>query len=516
MSFPPVSAAVLLLFACACACASTGTARADAAWRIDSESEWAEAVESSENLALEGGTASPSGKTAAFTTVVHTFGEKRRAADLVLEQIPDWLNWEPADKVAPANLLDAPVLLSLGPGDYWIFGRYGKPGGKGKRGKAGKTKGNAEDFTPEPATLEGFDIPLQTTPFPDQYDAPGGLEPGLGGYHAWQSRDMVHWVHHGPVTEAYSRWVTTAEAVDGKVYLYYDYPNDQDPHLYIDENLADGKPGTDLGLAFADPSDGSDCGLIRDPEGRFHVIYEDWSPIKANTRSWDSPLAGRAVSEDGKGDFAIRKPVIDERTRPTGKKATYKHPHWKQHPDWDDNTAEYEIHEPEQNAYGDWAPIAIGGRYYLFGDYDPAGSHDMSVAWFTSPSLDEEFTRCGTIGEGHPDPDICFAEGRFYLVTQTDKDYTSPGPWVESVSARVGVDTDGDGAVDRWSDWEEVREEYDHTPGFSKQIARTPARLDLSALPAGHGFQVEVRIEDGTANESKPVIDRLTLNFEKP
>jgi hypothetical protein len=48
--------------------------------------------------------------------------------------------------------------------------------------------------------------------------------------------------------------MTTAEFVDGKAYLYYDFPNDADPHLYIDEDLTDGKPGKDMGLVFKDPS----------------------------------------------------------------------------------------------------------------------------------------------------------------------------------------------------------------------------------------------------------------------
>ena len=119
---------------------------------------------------------------------------------------------------------------------------------------------------------------------------------------------MVHWVHHGPVSDRKAKWTTTAEYADGKLYLYYDFPNDQDPHVYVDDNLFDGKPGRDVGLAFKDPSDGSDVAMIRDLSGNFHVIYEDWSPIDANKRSWDSPLAGHAVSPDGLGDFVIKAP----------------------------------------------------------------------------------------------------------------------------------------------------------------------------------------------------------------
>ena len=83
-----------------------------------------------------------------------------------------------------------------------------------------------------------------------------------------------------------------------------------------------------MGMAFADPSHGSDCSFIRDLDGKFHVIYEDWSPINASKHSWDSPLAGHAVSADGIGNFEIVAPAVDERTKPTGKFSEYPHPHW--------------------------------------------------------------------------------------------------------------------------------------------------------------------------------------------
>ena len=126
----------------------------------------------------------------------------------------------------------------------------------------------------------------------------------------------------------------------------------------------------------------------------------------------------------------------------------------------------------------------------------------MSVGWFTSASIDEEFTWCDNIGNGHPDPDIAFAEGQFYLATQMKTDYVSSGPWVETVEARVGVDTDNDQKIDSWTDWKELKESYDYIPGFSKQIAKTPAELDLSKLPAGYGFQIELRLTDSTENLS--------------
>lgn len=468
-------------------------------WSVDSTQEWSQGQ--GEGIGYEDGLASlTKGKKGTYRSQMRQFETKRSAKELMITQSPVWANWEETGNLGPENLLDAPVMLTKGPDDYWMFGRYGD-----------SKKKNVEA---EVARLEGFEIPLKTTPFRNQFDAPGAAQKGMGGYHAWQSRDMVNWVHHGPVTESFSRWVTTAEQVDGKTYIYYDYPNDQDPHLYIDEDLTDGKPGENMGLAFADPSDGSDCAVIRDLERRFHVIYEDWSPINAQNHSWDSPLAGHAVSADGKGDFKILDPAVDDRTEPTGEFAEYLHPHWKkEHPDWDSNVARYEIHQPEQNAYGDWAAISIGGQYYLFADYHPANDQ-IRLGWFTSASLDEPFKFCGELGKGHPDPDIAFADGRFYLATQMKNDYVSTGPWVEKVMARVGVDTDRDGNADAWSDWSELKESYDHIEGFSKQIARSPAAMKLDELPDGYGFCFELSIEDMTENDSQPLLDAVKLSFD--
>ena len=100
------------------------------------------------------------------------------------------------------------------------------------------------------------------------------------------------------------------------------------------------------------------------------------------------------------------------------------------------------------------------------------------------------------------------------MVTQTSKDYVSPGPWVEKVEARVGVDTDKDGKADQWSKWQEAKESYDYVEGFSKQVSKTPAQLDLSDLPAGFGFQVELKLADTTANASKPLVESLELSLE--
>ena len=483
-------------------------------WEINSNNDWNNQILKSDGAVIENGQISPIAKKANVLTKLRSFDSKRSVKSLTITQSPIWQNWNPIDNLGPSNLKDAPVLLTMGPDNYWMFGRY--TDSHPRRKKKGAKPMPSASFTPELAKLDGFDIPLQTTRFANQFNAPGGLKPSKGGYHAWQSRDMKNWVHHGPVTENFSKWVTSAEMVDGKAYIYYDFPNDQDPHVYVDSDLTDGEPGDNKGIAVRDPSHGSDAGFIRALDGKMHCIIEDWSPISANKRSWDSPLAGHFVSPDGISGFVAKKPAIDNRTKPTGKIGTYKHPHWtKEDPtNFKTNIAKYEIHEPEQEAYGDWAAISIGGQYYLFGDYDPVGGHEMSVGWFTSSSIDQPFTWCDNIGKGHPDPDVCFAEGQFYLATQQKTDFVSSGPWVEKVEARVGVDTNNNGKADKWSKWLAVKESYDYIAGFSKQIKRIPAQMDLSELPEGFGFQVEFKIDDTTENKSKPSIDRLTVSFK--
>ena len=489
-------------------------------WEIDQDAEWLAAQATSGDIRIVDGLIAPSGASGRYRSIVKRFPEKVAAQSITFEQSPCWLNWDPVDKVLPPTLGDAPIFLSLGPQNYWAFGLN-----------------RAKDHTGGDAVLEGFGLPLKSTQHANIFDAPGAFSGVSGGYHAWQSRDMQNWVHHGAVTPKRAKWTTTAEYHDGKLYIYYDFPNDQDPHVYVDDDLFDGQPGKDMGMAFDDPSDGSDCAIIRGLDGRFHLIYEDWSPIDASKHSWDSPLAGHAVSGDGLSDFKILPSAVDERTKPTGTFKEYPHPHW--HAEDPENYpakaapvdipehrikagdkrafARYEVHEPEQDAFGDWAAISIGGQYYLFGDYHPAGENrwqDMSVAWFTAGDINEPFTFCGNIGTGHPDPDIGFAEGQFYLFTQTKHDYVSPGPWVERVEVRVGVDTDNDGQIDDWTAWQDVKEHYDHIPGFVKQISRSPAAIDLTTLPEGYGFAFELQLTDTTENESKPRIDKVALVFE--
>lgn len=138
----------------------------------------------------------------------------------------------------------------------------------------------------------------------------------------------------------------------------------------------------------------------------------------------------------------------------------------------------------------------------------------MGVGCFTSTSLNKPFTSYCKVGQGHPDPDIGFAEGQFYLVTQMNNDFVSPGLWVERVTARAGVDTDNDGEIDTWTNWTEVKETYDHMKDYAKIIKKIPAAIDLSALPDGYAFQFEFKTVQTTENGILPIMDKITLIFE--
>ena len=503
-------------------------------WQVSTTEDWQAFIADTNGIKIADGHAIAEKPQVSFTSQLKQFPEPIKLKDIELRQSVEWLNWQPCSLYQP-NMKNAPVMISHGPNDHWIIAQYrsaeqlveayqAKVADAKKRNRKPPPPltFSIEGFEPEEVTLEGYDEKLVTTPFPNQYQPsewkgdyskPPLKRAWKSGFHAWHSRDMIHWVHYGPTAAAPT--VTTAEYADGKTFFYYDRPNDRDPHLIIDSDLRDGLPGEDKGLAFDAPWGGSDVGVIRDLEGKFHMISENWQPINASKRSWDSPLASHMVSEDGIKDFQILKPAVDYRTKPTGKTATFEHPHWK----GDEKVVTYEIHEPEQDAFGDWAAIAIGGQYYLVSDYDPAnaeahGRSGMSVALFTSEDINKPFRFYGHIGSGHPDPDIMFADGKFYLITQTATDFVSDGPWIGTAKVRAGVDQDGDGRIDRWSNWQDTRETYSPVSGFAKQVDRTPAKVSFSDLPAGKGFQIEVKLSSSEDHKSLPKLDQLIATFE--
>lgn len=77
----------------------------------------------------------------------------------------------------------------------------------------------------------------------------------------------------------------------------------------------------------------------------------------------------------------------------------------------------------------------------------------------------------------------------------------------------MGVDTDNDQTMDQWTEWAKAKEAYDYIEGFSKQVAKTPAQVDLSSVSAGFEFQFEVKLKDTTENQSRPILEKVELMF---
>jgi hypothetical protein len=313
---------------------------------------------------------------------------------------------------------------------------------------------------------------------------------------------MVDWTDHGPVTG--QDWITSAEYHDGTFFVYYDEPNDENPHLMTFTDITDASTRVLHGEVLDTQSHGSDMAAFRDLDGTFHIIYEDWMAINARQHSWDSQYAGHTSSLDGINGFTAHEhtPPIDRRGNPTGQILQYNHPN---------GTYEYEVHDGPLDAWGDYELIRVGDTYYLFADDHPEGS-SIGLGYWYSDDLYGEFTYGGMIRNGlHPDPTAGFAEGEFVMFVQgpalgAGQDLTSSGPWVNGVEAQAGVDTDGDGNIDVWTDWQVISESYSRIDGFAKAYAVDPAALDLSSLPEGFGIQFRFRTDDPNA-----IFDRVIL-----
>jgi hypothetical protein len=434
---------------------------------VNTQEDWQNFEDTSANLKIESGKLKLTGTSATFSSTITKFTGKKSFESIIIKQDPTWNTWQAISKVTPAEAEDAPIFVPVGAGDYWFLARF-----------AGDAK---------------------------------------NGYHAWHSKDMRSWKHYGPISSAVNRWVTSAEYLDGKFYIYFDKPNDEDPHLIIDSDLTDGKQGQVIGKVLDDPTHGSDMAIFRDDDGTFHIIYEDWSPINPRKNSWDSPLAGHADSPDGINGFLPHEypPPIDERTTPTGKIKPYK-PATNQLVHGPDQTPyTYEVHEGPQDAFGDYTMIKVGGQYYIFCDYD---SHDeeksMRVGRWRSNDIAKTFEWDGEIGEGfHPDPTVGFAEGKFYLLVQRNSsDFISDGPWVDGVEVRVGVDTNNDGFINQWTPFTKIKETYAQKEGFVRIVESQPAQLDLSNLSEGYAFKVELKLKkkDGFL----PIIDSVEIKLK--
>lgn len=401
---------------------------------IDSQLDWHRAAESLSDFRIVDGMLFPQSVGAVFTSHVMQFPEKQSFEAIRFGQPGYWGEdqWKNAGNLGPTEEADAPVFISPAAGKYWYL--------------------NAVS--------------------------------GGGEYNAWHSTDFVNWTDYGNVTE--KDWVTSAEYADGHFFIYYDEPNDEDPHLIRFTDLRSAEGRIEHGLVFDDPSHGSDIAAFRDLDGRFHLIYEDWSAINARAHSWDSQVAGRTSSPDGIHGFTNRghQPVIDLRGQNKGRKKSYQHPN---------GTYEYEVHAGPHDAFGDFEMIRVGDRYYLFCDFHPEGV-EIGLGYWMSDSLDRHFDFGGVIRRNvHPDPSAGFAEGEFVMFVQGGDDLKSSGPWVDAIEARAGVDQDGDGIIDVWTEWSRVRESYGRIDGFAKVFSAEPAELDLSRLPAGFGIRFMVR-----------------------
>jgi len=110
-------------------------------WVIETQADWEECAPASEGVEFRDAMAVPTAPSATIRSKIKTFDQKQSARSLVVSQSPVWDNWTAVPKIAPASLGDAPVLLTVGPGNYWIFGRY-------------SNKRPDKDFTPQEAKLE--------------------------------------------------------------------------------------------------------------------------------------------------------------------------------------------------------------------------------------------------------------------------------------------------------------------------------------------------------------------------
>ena len=215
-------------------------------WTIDSADEWSAAQDKSTGLVLKNGFAEPQKNTASFASVVKRFKQPRKLHRVVFKQSPVWDNWTQIDDITPDGLGNAHVFLPVAPGDYYVLAE--------KAQKIDYPKGLSADERREYKKKHGAKTKADS------------------GYHAWHSADLENWEYCGKVCN--SRWVTTAEYAKGKFYIYYDKPNDEEPHLVIDEDLKDGVVGKEMGMVFDDPSHGSDIAIFRDEDGSFHIINE--------------------------------------------------------------------------------------------------------------------------------------------------------------------------------------------------------------------------------------------------
>lgn len=394
------------------------------------------------------------------------FKKKKQLKKVIVKQNYNWNNWKKTKKITPPEATNAPELLTVDHKKYWLFAQL--------------------------------------------------IGDHKNGYHAWFSDNMKSWSYKGIITTHKSKWVTSVEFLNGEFYIYYDFPNDEDPHLIIDSNLDDNKIERNIGKVFDDPSHGSDIAIFRDTDEKFHMIYEDWTPINPRNHAWDSPLAGHTDSPDGILNFSYNEYIapIDCRTNPTGRILNYSPHHTQLDLNKNLGLYTYEEHEGNMDAFGDFSIIKVGEIYYLFSDYHPKEKNkSMRIARWRSNDIYKPFIWDGEIGEDiHPDPSIIFAENMFYLIVQEGNyDYMSTGPWLDGVEVRLGLDINNDNDVDYWTKFRKIKESYSLKKGFTKVIDVIDAEISFDSIYL-YGFKIEFRLNE--KNGCYPEISHLNIILE--
>ena len=146
-------------------CAHAASSQNTDVWHVDNQADWESHQSTVKNAEFKEGFLYPNQEEAAFQSTIKRFDEKRQASSLAVKQSDLWQNWNPCPNIGP-KLGDSPVLLSLGPENYWIFGRCHV---------------NTRELETKTVHLPGYDEPLLATPNPNEFVAPGGLEPHAGG-----------------------------------------------------------------------------------------------------------------------------------------------------------------------------------------------------------------------------------------------------------------------------------------------------------------------------------------------
>ncbi len=98
----------------------------------------------------------PTQRTSSYNSIVKQFSAKKSLQSVVIKQSPGWENWIPfRDGLGPQNLGNAPVMLSLGPKNYWMFGQKSRGGGARRR-KQREGTASGGDAAMRKVNLDGF------------------------------------------------------------------------------------------------------------------------------------------------------------------------------------------------------------------------------------------------------------------------------------------------------------------------------------------------------------------------